>query len=99
MFIYATIIHVFFNQQLKTYLTKIFLTDALFNNLEKDYKAEIQRNKRGETLEISEKKFLKYFKKLIVDLPNGPVVKNLPVNAGDTGLSPGLGRFHMPQGN
>lgn len=55
LFVYATIIHVFFNQQLKTYLTKVFLTDALFNNLEKDYKAEIQRNKRGETLEISEK--------------------------------------------
>ena len=49
LFIYATIIHVFFNQQQKTYLTKIFLTDALFNNLKKDYEVEIQRNKRGET--------------------------------------------------
>ena len=29
----------------------------------------------------------------------GSEVKNLPVNAGDTGLIPGLGRFHMPQGN
>ena len=44
LFIYATIIHVFFNQQQKTYLT-----DALFNNLKKDYEVEIQRNKRGET--------------------------------------------------
>ena len=59
LFIYATIVCVFFNQQLKTYLTKIFLTDALFNNLEKDYEVEIQRNKRGETLEISEKEILK----------------------------------------
>ena len=25
----------------------------------------------------------------------GPVVKNLPCNAGDTGLIPGLGNFHM----
>ena len=27
------------------------------------------------------------------------VVKNLPANAGDLGSIPGLGRFHMPQGN
>jgi len=31
------------------------------------------------------------------DFPGGPVVKNGPVNAGDMGLIPGLGRFHMPQ--
>ena len=29
----------------------------------------------------------------------GPVVKNLPCNAGDTGSIPGPGRSHMPQGN
>ena len=33
------------------------------------------------------------------DFPGGPVVKNPPANAGDTGSIPGLGRFHMPQGN
>ena len=33
------------------------------------------------------------------DFPGGAVVKNLPVNAGDTGLSPGLERTHMPQSN
>ena len=33
------------------------------------------------------------------DFPVGPVVRNLPANVGSTGLSPGLGRFHMPQGN
>ena len=27
------------------------------------------------------------------------MVENLPANAGDTGLSPGLGRSHMPRGN
>ena len=32
------------------------------------------------------------------DFP-GAVVKNLPANAGDTGLSPGLGRSHMPRSN
>ena len=32
------------------------------------------------------------------DFPDGPVVKNPPANAGDTGLIPALGRPHMPQG-
>ena len=31
--------------------------------------------------------------------PGGPVVKNLPCNAGDTGLIPSLGIYHMPWGN
>ena len=31
------------------------------------------------------------------DFPGGPVVKNLPANAGDTGLIPGMGRSHMPR--
>ena len=31
--------------------------------------------------------------------PGGAVVENLPANAGDTGSSPGLGRFHMPRNN
>ena len=31
--------------------------------------------------------------------PRGPVVKNLPANAVDTGSIPDLGRFHMPRGN
>ena len=31
--------------------------------------------------------------------PGGAVVGNLPVNAGDTGSSPGLGRSHMPRSN
>ena len=36
-----------------------------------------------------------YFKNCWVDCPGGTVVKNLPANAGDTGLSPGLVRSHM----
>ena len=36
---------------------------------------------------------------IIRDFPGGEVVKNPPVNAGDTGLSPGLGRSHMPRSN
>ena len=31
--------------------------------------------------------------------PGGTVVENLPANAGDTGLSPGLGRSHMLRSN
>ena len=30
------------------------------------------------------------------DFPGGPVVKNPSANAGDMGLIPGPGRFHMP---
>ena len=33
------------------------------------------------------------------DFPHGVVVKNLPVNSGNMGSSPGLGRSHMPQSN
>ena len=33
------------------------------------------------------------------DFPGGAVVKNLPANAGDTGVSPGPGRSHAPQSN
>ena len=39
------------------------------------------------------------FKKVDVDFPAGAMVKNLPANAGDTGSSPGLGRFHTPWSN
>ena len=33
------------------------------------------------------------------DFPGGPVVKNRPANAGDTGLTPGPGRFHRLRSN
>ena len=31
----------------------------------------------------------------VLDFPGGPVVGNLPANAGDTGSIPDPGRFHM----
>ena len=34
-----------------------------------------------------------------VGLPDDPVIKKPPVNAGDMGSIPGPGRFHMPWGN
>ena len=40
-----------------------------------------------------------FTKKLIMDFPGGPVVKNPPANAGETGLILGPGRSHMPWGN
>ena len=33
------------------------------------------------------------------DFPAGPVVENLPANAGDMGSIPGPGRFHVPRDN
>ena len=33
------------------------------------------------------------------DFPGGPVVKNLPVNAGDMDLIPDPGMFHVPWSN
>ena len=38
-------------------------------------------------------------KETLWGFPGGAVVKNPPANAGDTGLSPGLGRSHMPRSN
>ena len=35
----------------------------------------------------------------ILGFAGGAVVENLPANAGDTGLSPGLGRSHMLRSN
>ena len=34
-----------------------------------------------------------------LDIPGGPLAKNLPANAGETGSIPGPGRAHMAQGN
>ena len=33
------------------------------------------------------------------DFPGGPVIKNLPANAGNAVSTPGAGRFYMPCGN
>ena len=35
----------------------------------------------------------------VIDLPGGPVVKNPPANAGDTGSVSGLGRSHTALSN
>ena len=35
------------------------------------------------------------YKRQVADFPSGAVVMNPPANAGDKGLSSGLGRFHI----
>ena len=45
------------------------------------------------------KKLHKKYNQKHRDFPGGAVVKNLPANAGDTGLSPAPGRSHMPRGS
>ena len=39
------------------------------------------------------------FIKNLLGFPGGAVVESLPANAGDAGLSPGLGRSHMLRSN
>ena len=48
---------------------------------------------------LSENCSVTFFKNLTQGFPDGAVVKNLPANAGNTGLSPGPGRSHMPWSN
>ena len=40
---------------------------------------------------------VKVLKQEMWGFPGGSMVKNLPANAGDVGLIPGLGRSHMLQ--
>ena len=49
-------------------------------------------------LQNSEKEWADIDSKVtMVGFPGGAVVESLPVNAGDMGSSPGLGRSHMPR--
>ena len=52
-----------------------------------------------DTLQDPEGTTISGLRKTTVDFPGGPVVRNPPANAGDKGLIPGSGRFHMPWGN
>ena len=50
-------------------------------------------------MQLIESDVLNWDKKRKVDFPGGPVVKNLPANAGDMGSMHGLGRSHMLRDN
>ena len=47
------------------------------------------------TTEPNLRRVLSIKTKILRDCPGGPLLKNLPVNAGDNGLTPGPERFHM----
>ena len=47
---------------------------------------------------LGRKSSISKFKKM-EGFPGGAVVENLPANAGDAGLSPGLGGSHVPRSN
>ena len=57
------------------------------------------KNLIGEILHGEKKNPFWILKVSVLGFPGGAVVKNLPANAGHTGSSPGLGRFHMPRSN
>ena len=58
-------------------------------SLWKSWKTEPEKDTQNRVISTI-KDFLKVF-------PGGPVVKNSPASAGDTGPLSGTGRFHMPQ--
>ena len=52
----------------------------------------------GEVLSLVKQRWtLHPFSDVVQSFPDGSVVKNLPADAGDTGLIPGLGGSHVPQ--
>ena len=59
----------------------------------------IQLGVQNECVEGVEINNRNHFKDYHRDFPGGPVVKNLPANAGVMGSIPGLRRSHTPQGN
>ena len=61
----------------------------------KDLKLEVEPEDVTELLQSHDKTL----KDGELGFSGGAVVRNPPANAGDTGLSPGPGRSHMPQGN
>ena len=79
----------------------------MLHNKLKIFKTGIQTADR-ETLKLCYKPFKMSFnmydidnvnKSMILDFPGGAMDRNQPTDAEDTGLIPGLGKFHIPQSN
>ena len=68
---------------------------AANRNIYKD--SAVSLKKKKPIIKLSEKVGCKT--KYSLGFPGGAVVKNLPASSGDTGLSPGPGRSHMPWSN
>ena len=63
------------------------------------FQCTVRSQKEQESLSYIIQKRSKLQKSLIVRLPGGPVVKDLPANTGDTTSIPGPGRFFVPWNN
>ena len=84
----------FFNPiQFKNFITEIFLLFFFFNFLINSC-AFLEDNNEFNVNIITSDKLTELW-----SFPGGSVVKNPPVNAGDTGSIPGLGRSHISQSN
>ena len=59
----------------------------------------ITLNVNGLNIPIKKPNLSDCIKMTMRDFPGGTVVRNPPADAGDTGLSPGPGRSHMPWSN
>ena len=60
---------------------------------------EIGKGENGKEYGRKKEVICQNVKNIFQGFPGGAVVKNPPANAGDTSLSPGLGRSHMPRSN
>ena len=61
--------------------------------------AESEEELKSLLLKVKEDSEKAGLKLNIQGFPGGSVVKNPPASAGNSGSTPGLGRFHMPQSN
>ena len=57
------------------------------------------RKRERENIRWGRQRVLDWSKIALKGFPGGAVVESLPANAGDTGLSPGLGGSHMSRSN
>ena len=79
---------------------KLFLKDTLFVSVT-PFLAFIFEDNQEMSFYVDSSTFgrKKCVKKISQDFRGGAVVENPPANAGNMGLSPGLGRSHMPRSN